>query len=291
MSSPPPPSEAAAAPPSPSLSARLASEAARRALSRAPVLPPSEDALTRRFLVASTTYFAVDVAHIVGSLAVGRRPRMWRGRLAHHIIQFVANAPALLADPPSAAVVRRYLILAYAAEVSTIVLRVRSLASLGSGRGASPRPVLHRALTRLLLLSFAVSRLINFPLNMANIWRAKAALPPHVWRAHGLRCPRHWPQRRLVREALRRRRRRTDVACSSIDECAVRWRMAGAWAGAELHRFRRSPVRVARDLHDRKQKGIKDIGSACRRHRKWDITVEYLSEPRRAVYTRTQLSL
>ena len=69
---------------------------------------------------------------------------------------------------------------------------------------------------------------------------------------------------------------------------AVRWRMAGAYR-AELHRFRRSPVGVARGISSRKTKGIKDIGSVPQAQ-KWDNTVEYPSEPRRAVHTHTALS-
>ena len=155
-------------------------EAARR-LCAAPVLPPAEDALARRFVLASTSYFALDVAHIFASLVSGRAPHQWRGRLAHHAIQFVANAPALARDAPRvAAVVRRYLLLAYIAEASTVVLRLRSLAQAGGIGGEG----LQRALGQALLVSFVLTRLIGFPLQTLNIWRAEHALPRGLWRLH-----------------------------------------------------------------------------------------------------------
>ena len=155
--------------------------AARERLLNAPVLPPDEDATGRKFVLCSTTYFALDVAHIFASLIAGRAPQQWRGRLAHHLIQFVANLPALQRrDPPTAAVVRRYLLLAYLAEASTVVLRLRSLAR---ARGVGG-PALQASLLKALLASFALTRLVNFPWNAYNIWKAESALPRPVWRLH-----------------------------------------------------------------------------------------------------------
>ena len=49
--------------------------AARERLLNAPVLPPDEDATARKFVLCSTTYFALDVAHIFASLIAGRARR------------------------------------------------------------------------------------------------------------------------------------------------------------------------------------------------------------------------
>ena len=145
--------------------------AARERLLNAPVLPPDEDATARKFVLCSTTYFALDVAHIFASLIAGRAPQQWRGRLAHHLIQFVANLPALQRrDPPTAAVVRRYLLLAYLAEASTVVLRLRSLAR---ARGVGG-PALQASLLKALLASFALTRLVNFPGMRTTSGRPKA---------------------------------------------------------------------------------------------------------------------
>ena len=156
-------------------------DAEGRALSRAivPVLPPEADARARRFLLCSTTYFACDMGLVLASLACGRRPHQWAGRLAHHVIQFVANVPALL-HAPSAAVVRKYLLAAYLAEASTILLRLRGLSKASGVGGLRTQAMLLRGL----LVSFVLTRLVNFPLNTLAIYRAKLGLPPIVWRLH-----------------------------------------------------------------------------------------------------------
>lgn len=150
-----------------------------RAAAVVPFLPPAADERARHFVLCSSTYFACDVALILASLARGVRPHLWAGRLAHHIIQFVANAPALMRSP-SAAVVRRYLLAAYVAEVSTTLLRIKGLAR-AAGLGG---PRAHTHLQRLLLVSFVLSRLVNFPLCTHAVYRARAAVPPLIWRLH-----------------------------------------------------------------------------------------------------------
>ena len=137
------------------------------------------DALARRFVIGSSTYFACDAALVLCSLALGHRPRQWAGRLAHHAIQAAANLPALL-GPPAGSVVRRYLLLAYAAEISTIVLRLRDLQRVLGLGGQRAQSALHRAL----LASFALFRLTLFPACTALIWHSRAQLPPPVLRLH-----------------------------------------------------------------------------------------------------------
>jgi hypothetical protein len=157
--------------------------ATRRQEDEAPrrlTLPLPTDRMARRFVLASTSYFGCDVALILGSLARGVRPHQWQGRLAHHVVQFAANLPALLCSPPRAAVVRRYLLLAYAAEASTIVLRLKALAR-AAGVGGEP---LQRAAHRLLLASFVVFRLLLFPSCTRLIWQAREQLPPAIYKLH-----------------------------------------------------------------------------------------------------------
>ena len=144
-----------------------------------PVLPPVADERARRFVLCSSSYFACDLGLILSSLLIGRQPHQWAGRLMHHVIQFVANAPALARDS-TGAVVRRYLLTAYLAEASTVLLRLRGISRTTGTGGARTQKLLLRAL----LLSFLLSRLLNFPLCTHAIYRAKAALPPSVWRLH-----------------------------------------------------------------------------------------------------------
>jgi len=138
------------------------------------------DALARRFILGSSTYFACDAALVLCSLALGHRPRQWAGRLMHHAIQAAANLPALLCAPPAGSAVRRYLLLAYAAEISTIVLRLRDLQRVLGLGGQRAQSALHRAL----LASFALFRLALFPACTALIWHSRAQLPPPLLRLH-----------------------------------------------------------------------------------------------------------
>ena len=101
-------------------SATPASASTASTASTALTLRGPPDRLARLFVLASSSYFACDVALVLGSLASGSRPRQAFGRLAHHAVQAAANLPALLCAPPAASAVRRYLLLAYAAGGSTI---------------------------------------------------------------------------------------------------------------------------------------------------------------------------
>lgn len=141
-------------------------------------LRPADDAAARRFLCASTAYFGADACFVCVQLSRGVRPRLWAGRLAHHAVQFAANGPALAGS--SGRAVRPYLMLAYMAEVSTLFLRLRSLLR----RAAPERAGLIRATSRLLLASFAVTRLLNFPLCTALIWARRDVLRPAILKLH-----------------------------------------------------------------------------------------------------------
>ena len=143
-------------------------------------LSRSSDRIAHTFIVASSAYFSCDVALVLCSLARGVYPRQWRGRLAHHAIQAVANIPALFSAPPAAAVVRKYLLLAYAAEFSTIVLRLKALARATNIGGERTQRFLHS----LLLGSFVLFRMLLFPTCTRLIWKARAALPPELFRLH-----------------------------------------------------------------------------------------------------------
>ena len=143
-------------------------------------LNPAADARARRFVLASTTYFAADLLLVCARLTRGDRPRLWAGRLAHHVIQLVANLPALVCPPPIAREIRTYLMPAYAAEASNIFLRVRNLIH-ASGQ---PARLARRIVMRALLLTFALTRLVNFPICTYFIWSRRAVLPPRVLRLH-----------------------------------------------------------------------------------------------------------
>ena len=156
------------------------SGAEARRLLAAPVLPCADDAMARRFVLCSTSYSAVDTAHIFLSLLFGRKPCQWRSRLAFHVLQVVANLPALYATPPAAAVVRRYLLLANLAKASTVLLRLRGLAKRGDVGGEA----VQCALAQGQLAAFALTRLLNLPYITNNVWRARDSLPRALWRLH-----------------------------------------------------------------------------------------------------------
>jgi len=73
-------------------------------------LPPDVDQQSRTFLQRSTAYFATDFVWVVAQLASGRRPHLWAGRLAHHVIQLGANLPAFTSSAQHH--VRTYLLIA-----------------------------------------------------------------------------------------------------------------------------------------------------------------------------------
>ena len=161
------------------MSARVAASAAI-APAGVTTLAARTDDLARRFVVCSSTYFACDLALVLGSLACGRRPQQWGGRLAHHAIQAVANLPAIYGPVHAAPVVRRYLLLAYAAEISTIILRLRALTRFFGVGGAAAQRLARRAL----LGSFVLFRLLLFPACTRLIWQARDRLPAVVLRLH-----------------------------------------------------------------------------------------------------------
>jgi hypothetical protein len=153
----------------------------RALLQASPVLPSSEDHLVRGFLIQSSSYIVSDCVQLLASVVAGRAPPDWMGRLAHHALRFVANAPALGCKPPAGAIVRRYLMVAYAAVgASTALVRIRSILKYRRiGQSA-----LHRLLARALLGTIFASLFTNLPISLNNVWRAKGSLPPAVSRLH-----------------------------------------------------------------------------------------------------------
>jgi hypothetical protein len=141
-------------------------------------LPDAVDQESRTFLRTSTAYFAADFVWVLAQLATGRRPHLWAGRLAHHVIQLGANFPALASSAQRH--VRTYLLIAYAAELSNILLRLRGLLKAG-GHESGPLP---RAVLRALLASFALTRIVNFPVCTWLIWCRRHHLPPSVLYGH-----------------------------------------------------------------------------------------------------------
>ncbi|KAJ1619155.1 hypothetical protein T492DRAFT_1087950 [Pavlovales sp. CCMP2436] len=154
------------------------------------IMPQYMATLAHNLFATSLAYFWSDIAFITLQRARGRSPHLWAGRLIHHIIQTVANGPVLLIGPGRAQrVMSAYLGLAYTAEISTICLRIsRLLARLQRLRRAKSGgwllELLGRANHRVLLVTFALFRLVNFPLCGRLIRRNRAELPPHVADMH-----------------------------------------------------------------------------------------------------------
>lgn len=147
-------------------------------------LPPhlaSGRGLVVRMFSYSLGYFVADVVKIaVDVLVRGRFPKLWQGRLAHHWVQLGANAPGILGkgQPNERNLAwRSVLCMAYAAELSSIVLRLSNLVRDG---GASVR--IQRMVNWALAASFFGSRILNFPVAIAMFIKARPVLPAHLFR-------------------------------------------------------------------------------------------------------------
>merc|ERR1719229_569693 len=82
-----------------------------------------------RMFSHSLGYFLADAALIVVDVLVrGKYPHLWAGRLAHHAIQFTANAPVIFSrDSAQNVALRTCLCMAYSAELSSIFLRLSNM--------------------------------------------------------------------------------------------------------------------------------------------------------------------
>eukprot|EP00927_Polykrikos_kofoidii_P073134 TRINITY_DN69207_c0_g1_i1.p1 TRINITY_DN69207_c0_g1~~TRINITY_DN69207_c0_g1_i1.p1 ORF type:complete len:269 (-),score=21.60 TRINITY_DN69207_c0_g1_i1:540-1346(-) len=122
---------------------------------------PAKLARGRSFVVRmfchSLGYFLADTALItVDVLFRGKYPHLWAGRLAHHTVQFLANAPTIFGRSRAQNLaLRTTLCMAYTAELSSIFLRLSNMM-----RGAS-LPA-RRLVNWTLVVSFFFSRVLNF---------------------------------------------------------------------------------------------------------------------------------
>lgn len=126
----------------------------------------------------SLGYFWADIALLLVSLALGRRPQLWEGRLVHHALQTVANVTCLLPGPGYRARCC-YMGVGYIAEVSSVPLRLMSLARR---MNASTKVVclLHDTT----LASFAASRISNGLYCFYIIWAARWQVVWPLIKAH-----------------------------------------------------------------------------------------------------------
>lgn len=134
-----------------------------------------------RMFTYSMGYFAADFSLIViDVLFRGTYPHLWRGRLAHHLIQFVACSSCALGKGQRADVMlanRSVLCTAYLAELSSVFLRLSNLA-----RGA---PIQwRRVINWMLVATFFGSRVVNFPFAAAMYWKCNTIAPPMMYRTY-----------------------------------------------------------------------------------------------------------
>lgn len=133
-----------------------------------------------RMFTCSMGYFCADFALIViDVLFRGKFPRLWGGRIVHHIVQITANSYCAFGKQQRADVMlanRSVLCTAYMAELSSVLLRLSNLVRQG--------PVgTRRAINWLLVVTFFFSRIVNFPYAMAMYRNCHTIAPPNMYRS------------------------------------------------------------------------------------------------------------
>lgn len=132
----------------------------------------------------SIGYFFADVALIFTELGLfGRKPNLWQGRLAHHLIQAFAVLPCIFRTESWKQVLalRSVLCIAYFAEFSNIFLRLSNI--LRRRKHSVQR--MQSAVNLALMLSFAASRVVNFPFAIYVFARARQNISPGLFRMIG----------------------------------------------------------------------------------------------------------
>mmetsp|Transcript_41663 Transcript_41663/g.89451 ORF Transcript_41663/g.89451 Transcript_41663/m.89451 type:complete len:281 (-) Transcript_41663:222-1064(-) len=137
-----------------------------------------ENGMVVKMFCHSIGYFFADVALIMGSLAMGKRPNLWQGRLAHHVIQACANLPVIFQNKckKESLALRSVLCIAYFAEFSNIFLRLSNMLRRTSKVQAQ------KATNIALVLSFAASRMLNFPVAISVFVQARSLVQPSIFR-------------------------------------------------------------------------------------------------------------
>lgn len=134
-----------------------------------------------RMFTYSMGYFSADFALIVIDVLFRRKfPRLWLGRLGHHIVQFVANSYCSFGRQQRADVMlanRSVLCTAYLAELSSVFLRLSNLVRTG------PLSV-RRTINWMLVAVFFGSRIVNFPYAIAMYWNCHTIAPPNMYRSY-----------------------------------------------------------------------------------------------------------
>ena len=147
------------------------------------VLPKEAAWNMEKMFCNSLGYFLADAVLVLGELSRGHKPHLWEGRLLHHVIQSVANSPAVFCTGSQGARgIRTYLGLAYVAEASSIFLRLHNILK----RNAFPWVTagMQRGIFVGLLVSFGLSRVVNFVFCTFLIWRHHGMIPGKVWKFH-----------------------------------------------------------------------------------------------------------
>ena len=127
-----------------------------------------------RMFCNSLGYFMADAVLIAFELARGHFPHLWEGRLVHHLIQSVANIPPVFCKGSDGARgIRTYLGMAYLAESSSIFLRAYNILKRKSTSTLFPpaSPAFQNGIFKSLLVTFGLSRVLNFIFCTFLIWR------------------------------------------------------------------------------------------------------------------------
>ncbi len=149
-------------------------------------MPQRETKNADWFLQLSTGFFVADAVHIAIQVLVRKNYALhqWKERLAHHALQAVANVPTILTSPSTVTGVatRSYLSQAYLAEASEIFLRAHNiLCTLGWDK---TRAWVVKTNYKVLLVVFALCRLVNFGLCYKKLKDAANVMPKYLVKAH-----------------------------------------------------------------------------------------------------------
>eukprot|EP00928_Gymnodinium_smaydae_P029520 TRINITY_DN22209_c1_g1_i3.p1 TRINITY_DN22209_c1_g1~~TRINITY_DN22209_c1_g1_i3.p1 ORF type:complete len:298 (+),score=37.39 TRINITY_DN22209_c1_g1_i3:27-896(+) len=140
------------------------------------LLPNACKSRAQEFFGRSIGYFLADLCYVIIQLARGHVPHLAAGRIAHHIVQSAACFPAILGEQEQTSASCTYLSIAYLAEISNMFLRTNNLLKR---LGAQKHP-LWMTNFRLLLTTFFLGRIVNFPFCTFLMWRHRKSLPKSV---------------------------------------------------------------------------------------------------------------
>ena len=121
-----------------------------------------------------------DTMLILCEIIIRRRfPRLWLGRLMHHIVQTGSNLTSIFKvdQYDESLALRSGLCIAYFAELSTVFMRFRNIARW------SGRKSMLKAAQWSLICSFAICRLANFGILIRCWFKCRPGVSPQIFRA------------------------------------------------------------------------------------------------------------